>query len=149
MTVRNPVGQTILHDSLRRQFEKIKLCLDRLLLEDLTKIWTSLTIPYRLSAAYSISVVQIESRRQRRFPQLVGEPVDAGPRITVAPLQSPLISSLLVIRQGDPDARERSAPYARIGDTLVICGENFRGGSINVFDQRAGNPGDPGIAAAN
>jgi len=132
VTVRSPLGQTILHDSLRRQFEKIKICLDPLSLEDLTKIWTSLTIPYRLSAAYSVSVVQIESRRTRRFPQLVGEPVEAGPRITVVPLQTPLIMSLLVIRQGDPEARERSAPYARIGDTLVIRGENFSGGTVNV-----------------
>lgn len=85
-----------------------------------------------LSAAYSISVVQIESRRARRFPQLVGEPLTAGPMITVVPLQTPYIASLAVIRQGDPDQRERSAPYARIGDTLVIKGEHFSGGTVNI-----------------
>jgi hypothetical protein len=132
VTVRNPVGQMILHDSLRRAYEKIKICLDPLSLEDLTKIWTSLTIPYRLSAAYSISVVQIESRRARRFPQLVGEPLTAGPMITVVPLQTPYIASLAVIRQGDPEQGERSTPYARIGDTLVIKGEHFSGGTVNV-----------------
>lgn len=133
VTVRAPAGQTILHASLRREFEKIKICLDPLSLEDLTKVWTSLTIPYRLSAAYSVSVVQIESRRQRRFPQLVGEPINAaGPMITVVPLQTPYIASLRVVRQGDPEARERSAPYARIGDTLVIYGQNLSGGTVSV-----------------
>src|SRR5437660_6256463 len=63
VTVQAPAGQTILHPSLRREFERIKLCLDPISLEDLSKIWTALTRPYRLSAAYSVSVVQIESRR--------------------------------------------------------------------------------------
>ena len=131
-TVRDPVGQTILHPSLQRQYERIKICLDPLSLEDLTKIWTALTIPYRLSAAYSVSLVQIESRRARRFPRLVGEPSAAGPMITVIPLQTPVIQSLAVRRPGDPPDAVRAAPYARIGDTLIVQGQNFAGGTATV-----------------
>lgn len=62
LTVRSGPTQ-ILHASLRGEFEHIKICLDPLSLEDISKVWTALTRPYRLSVAYTISVVQIESRR--------------------------------------------------------------------------------------
>lgn len=64
LTVNSPATE-ILHESLRGEHERIKVCLDPISLEDLSKVWTALTRPYRLSAAYSISVVQIESRRIR------------------------------------------------------------------------------------
>ncbi|NCC33663.1 MAG: DUF4255 domain-containing protein, partial [Chloroflexia bacterium] len=122
-TVREPYGQPILHESLRGSAESIKLCLAPMTLEDLTKIWTALTIPYRMSVAYTVSVVQIESRAVRRYPRLVGERPDAGPGIVAVPLDRPLIDGLRVIRLGE--SGERSTPYARIGDTLVINGQNF------------------------
>jgi hypothetical protein len=131
-TMREPVGRAILHPALVGAYERLKICLDPISIEDLTKIWTALTIPYRLSAAYSVSVVQIESRRARRYPQLVGERPNAGPMVTVIPLQTPAISSLTVRRQGDPPDSERPAPYARIGDTLIIHGLNFSGGATTV-----------------
>ncbi len=131
-TVRDPVGRTILHPTLVGAYERLKICLDPISIEDLTKIWTALTIPYRLSAAYSVSVVQIESRRARRYPQLVGERPTAGPMVTVIPLQTPAIQSLTVRRAGDPPDSERPAPYARIGDTLILHGLNFSGGAATV-----------------
>jgi len=135
LTLRPPVGRSILHPSLRGAFERLKISLDPVSIEDLTKIWTALTIPYRLSAAYSVSVIQIESRRSRRYPQLVGELPTAGPRITVIPLQTPFIQSLTVHRQGDPPGTEQTTPYARVGDTLIIAGQNLAGGSVVVaFD---------------
>jgi hypothetical protein len=62
VTVQAPPGQTILHPSLRGEFEQVKLCLDPISLEDLSKVWTALTRPFRLSTVYTASVVQIESR---------------------------------------------------------------------------------------
>ncbi len=131
-TVREPVGRAILHPALVGAYERLKICLDPISMEDLTKIWTALTIPYRLSAAYSVSVAQIESRRARRYPQLVGERPTAGPMITVIPLQTPAIQSLSVRRPGDPPDSERSAPYARLGDTLILHGLNLSGGATTV-----------------
>jgi hypothetical protein len=112
-----------LHESLRNAVEAIKLCLDPITLEDLTKIWTALTIPYRLSVAYAVSVVQIESQATRRYPRLVGEGPEGGPGIVAVPLDRPTIEELHVIRLGE--SSERSTPYARVGDTLVIIGQNF------------------------
>jgi len=137
LTQRLPGGEPILHPSLRGEYERLKLCLDPLSIEDLSKIWTALTVPYRASAAYSVSVVRIESRRTRRYPQLVGEPSAAGPMISVIPLQTPQIDSFTVRRPGDEPVHERAAPYARLGDTLIIHGQAFNGGvtvSINGLD---------------
>jgi hypothetical protein len=122
-TVREPYGRPILHESLRNAVEAIKLCLDPITLEDLTKIWTALTIPYRLSVVYAVSVVQIESQATRRYPRLVGEGPASGPGIVAVPLDRPTIETLRVIRLGE--SNERSTPYARVGDTLVIIGQNF------------------------
>ena len=122
-TVREPYGQPILHESLQKADEQVKLCLHPITLEDLTKIWTALTLPYRMSVAYSVSVVQIESRASRHYPHLVGEAPEAGPGIVAVPLDRPAIESLRVIRMGE--TIERTTPYARVGDTLVIIGRNF------------------------
>ncbi len=121
----SPVGQTILDPALRGQYETIKLCLDPVSVEDLTKIWTALTVPYRLSVAYSISVIQIESQKSRSFPQLVGEPPRGGPFITVLPLQTPLIEAVAMRAAGDPPDVVHTTPYLHVGDTLIITGQNF------------------------
>lgn len=122
-TVRDPYGQQILHESLRKADEQVKLCLHPITLEDLTKIWTALTLPYRMSVAYSVSVVQIESQASRSYPRLVGEAPEGGPGIVAVPLDRPAIESLGVIRLGE--TIERTTPYARVGDTLVVIGRNF------------------------
>jgi hypothetical protein len=122
-TVREPYGQQILHESLRKADEQVKLSLHPITLEDLTKIWTALTLPYRLSVAYSVSVVQIESQASRHYPRLVGEAPQGGLGIVAVPLDRPAIESLHVIRLGE--TAERTTPYARVGDTLVIIGQNF------------------------
>lgn len=119
VTVQVPGGQPILHSSLRGEFEQVKLCLDPMSLEDLSKVWTALTRPYRLSAAYSVSVVQIESRRLKTL----AAPVQTR-RIHMAVSRRPEISAVY---------RTPALPGEVIGDVrahvlqeLTIEGENFR-----------------------
>ena len=45
-----------------RRDEAVKITLDPLSLEDLSKVWTALSKPFRPSAAYEVSVVQIDSK---------------------------------------------------------------------------------------
>ena len=105
--------QPVLDPGLRGQFEQVKLCLEPIGLEDLSKVWTALTQPYRLSVAYKISVVQIESRRPRRIALPVLDlPRDAAPRVHMVPFQHPQITDV-------------SPMLARIGDKLMIRGVNF------------------------
>lgn len=124
LTVRDPVGTPLLHDSLRGEFERIKLSLEPVTLEDLSKVWTALTQPYRVSAAYHVSVVQIESRRQNHFPRRVKEPPNSGARIYAVPFRYPRIQEIAVRWQDDPLV-ERPYPYARVLDTLVLKGTNL------------------------
>jgi Pvc16 N-terminal domain len=122
-SVRAPLGRQLLHRSLRGAVESVKLTLDPLTIEDLSKIWTAVTLPYRTSAAYTATVVQIESRRIPRSPRLVGDLPDAGPRVTVTAQPWPRIDRVAVRRAGDDG--ERTHLYARIGDTLVLHGAAF------------------------
>lgn len=117
MTVNSPATE-ILHESLRGEHERIKICLDPISLEDLSKVWTALTRPYRLSAAYSVSVVQIESRRIRTLaaPVLtrrIHMSVTPRPKITQV-YRSPVLPA-------DPIGNVN----LQLGHELTIEGANF------------------------
>jgi uncharacterized protein DUF4255 len=118
-TIQPLPGQTILHESLRGEFEQIKLVLDPISLEDQAKVWTALTRPYRLSAAYTVSVVQIESLRLKRLASPV-----LTRQIHMAVSRRPEISATYrrPVAAGEPigDAR------AQVLQELVMEGENFR-----------------------
>ncbi len=141
-TVRAPIGEQVLHKSLRDSYEQVKVTLEPLTLEDITKVWTALTLRYRLSAAYAVNVVQIESRRRHTFPRPVGEPaspitfppatdqISAGPHVFVVTIQTPTISHIWVRR--DTDTTEHRFPYARIDDTLVVYGTSLSGPITSV-----------------
>lgn len=118
MTVNSPPNQ-ILHSSLRGEFEHIKICLDPISLEDLSKIWTALTRPYRLSASYTVSVVQIESRRLKTLAALV-----LTRRIHLAVSKRPQISNVYrtPVLPGEPIGDIR----AHVLQELTIEGDNFR-----------------------
>jgi hypothetical protein len=131
--VAGTVGEPILDINLRGEYERVKLSLKPLGIDELNKIWTALTVKYRLSVAYQVSVVQIESQRPRKYPQLVRELPSAGPRVYVVPFRSPRISEIKVRHPGDPADMERPFPYARIGDTLIIRGLNFASETTRVI----------------
>lgn len=115
-----------LDPSLEGAVEKAKVTLEPLTVEDVTKVFLSLTTPYRLSVGYKVTVVQIQSRIQRSVSGLIAEGPGGGPRVVVLPIQRPRIDEVFVIRQGDPLQKERVA-YARIGDRLIIKGRNLGG----------------------
>src|SRR5215207_701923 len=136
-TQRAPSGALVLHQSLRDEYETVKISLEPLTLEDISKVWTALALRYRLSAAYKVNVVQIESRRARRVPRPVGQPLsptipplpsDAptpGPMVYVLTIQAPTITEVRVIRAGT--TAEQPFAYARIGDQLVLRGTSLSG----------------------
>jgi len=137
LTIRAPSGREILDTSLRGEFEQVKLTLEPLTLEDVTKVWTALGLRFRLSAAYVANVVQIESERQRTYPRPVGRPLSPldpplptdppapGPMVYVPTLQTPTITDLHVVLA--PGGAEQAYPYARVGDTLALMGTALSG----------------------
>lgn len=121
-----------LDTAIRNEVEHIKLYLEPLSLEELTKIWSATTKPMRLSASYLVTVVQIENLQPRKFPRSVGEPPAGGPRILAVPFRAPRIDDVRVIRFDDPQNIER-VPYARIGDRLVLRGRAFSSDDLRVL----------------
>ena len=99
--------------------------LDPISLEDLSKVWTALTRPYRLSAAYTVSVVQIESRRIKTLaaPVLMR-------RIHLSVSKRPQIANVYrtPVLPGEPIGDIR----AHVLQEFTIEGENFRARSTWV-----------------
>ncbi|NBF39490.1 MAG: DUF4255 domain-containing protein [Spirochaetes bacterium] len=123
----------VLDQRLQEEYEQVKLSLEPLTVNEMSEIWTAFTVPYRLSVAYSVSVVQIESLRSEGIVRLVGEPPRAGPEVFPVPYQSPKILELRVVRHDDPSGSEFRFPHIRIGDTLTIIGRNFVDGETQVM----------------
>jgi hypothetical protein len=101
---------------LNGAFERAKLTLEPLSVEDVSKVWTALNRPYRLSAAYEASVVQIESNEAESYAPRVGAP-PAGPRPTVVGAVSATIEEIR--------SALRPGPYARAGEEVVLTGRNL------------------------
>ncbi len=120
----------LLDTNLQNQFEKVKITPESLDTEELTKIWMGFTKPYRLSAGYAVSVVQIESQKPRR----IARPVKTR-RLHTLQLRRPQINDLVVEPPIPPPPPPPEMPpaTARIGDTLTIHGVNFVGVSTQLI----------------
>jgi len=112
-------GQQVLDPGLENAYEHVKITLEPLSLEDVSKVWTAIGRPFRLSAAYEACVVQIESEAPRRYPRRVGMPPPAGSRVVAVPVVAPRIVEV--------HAATRPGPFAGIGDTLVLTGTGLGG----------------------
>ena len=77
------VRGTDLKDDLEGETTELRLTLETLTLEELTRVWTALAEPYQLSASYRVQVVRIDSelestrvhpvhRRRAHYHQIVG-----------------------------------------------------------------------------
>ncbi|MFC2077578.1 Pvc16 family protein [Candidatus Bipolaricaulota bacterium] len=127
--------EPILEEQLREEFERIKITLQPMTLDDLSKIWAAFPgANLRRSVAYHVSAIQIESQRERKYPRPVGVGEGSGPRVVAVPSSRPRISAIHVIRQGDPSDKEHTTPYARIGDTLVLLGRNLGEAHVDLGD---------------
>lgn len=122
-----PKDDPLLDPGLQNEVEHLTLTLETPQLESLTNLWTAASSPFRLSAAYKVTVVQLESQRQRSFPKPVLEPPAAGPRVDAVPIDRPIIERIAVVRP--PSTDESPVAYARIGDVLVIHGTSIRPGT--------------------
>jgi hypothetical protein len=111
---------------LDTQFENVRLTPQPVSLDEVSKLWTGFQSKYRLSAAYQVSVVLIESLRPSisPLPVLQRGKADRGPIALAAPGPS-----LLEVRQiYDPTLPQRPAagkPAAELGDVLVLGGTSF------------------------
>ena len=126
----------LLDPALRDEVELLKITLESLDTDELSKIWSATTAPYRLGVGYRVTVVQLESTRPPRVVRAVGEPPEAGPRVHVVPLERPVVNRVGVLRRGPDgtDGAEQPVAYARIGEALVLRGHRLLPGTRVLLD---------------
>jgi hypothetical protein len=136
------VAGSDLHD----QIERVRITPQSLSLEELSKLWAAFQTHYRLSAAYQVSVVLIESTRPTRapLPVLTRGKDDRGVRTLLGGL--PILDEVRVPLSGaftvsdTPTADEvqlvKALPSAQLGDEVALIGQNFSGETVRVIFER-------------
>ncbi len=116
---RREIEAALPNTGLSDQFERIRLTLQPLALEDIFKLWSGFQTHYRLSAAYEATVVLIDSTRPSSAPMPVlqrGEN-DEG-NLSSAGATLPIIKAIRL---------PRAQSSASLGDQIVILGQNLEG----------------------
>lgn len=111
---------------VQNQIERLRITPQPISLDEVSKLWSGFQTQYRLSAAYQVSVLLIESRRPAKtpLPVLTLGKDDSG--IVVQPhLMSPYpaLEDILI-----PGSKTGAFP----GDQLTLKGANLDGDSVHV-----------------
>ncbi|MBD2080936.1 DUF4255 domain-containing protein [Leptolyngbya sp. FACHB-17] len=115
---REAIRTALPRNDLHEQVERVRITPLSLSVEDLTKLWTTFTTPYRLSVAYEVSVILIESARPARTPlpvldrRLTAQPNLLSPFPTLTDIETPNPQG--VARAGDGSVNS--------GDLILLKG---------------------------
>jgi hypothetical protein len=101
---------------LDTQFERLRITPLMLSLEDLSRLWATFQTNYRLSVAYEVTVVLIDSRRQTRAPLPVLKQGDADRGVATAPGLAPILREL---------RPPRPQIATRLGEDVTLAGDNL------------------------
>jgi hypothetical protein len=121
---RDEIENALPASDLNEQLERVRITDQLLSVDELSKLWTTYETPYRISAAYQVSLVLIESTRPTRAALPVRERT-----LHVLPFQRPLIETV---------SPQISVP----GGKLTIHGQNLKG-DITKVSLGATQPVDP------
>ncbi len=111
---------------LESQIERVRITPQSLSLEEMSKLWTTFQTQYRISAAYQVEVVLIESKRPARTPLPV---LTRGPQDSGVSAQADLIPPFPTIVDVQP---QKSQSSARLNEPLTIAGFHLDGDSVAV-----------------
>lgn len=115
---REEIKAALADNDLHEQVERVRITPLSLSVEDLSKLWTTFTTPYRVSTAYEVSVVLIESTRPARSPLPV---LDQS--ITLQPNLLPPFPTLTQIEIPNPqDAVRCGDGSPNSGDIITLKG---------------------------
>lgn len=125
--IRNAEAAAGLDSDLDLQVERVRIRLQPLTVDEMSRLWTGFQSQYRVSAAYEVAAVLIESTHPspRPLPVLRRGSEDRGVHTRVGPF--PTLESLRQLPEG--------YPVARLGDSLRLQGRNLGGDVVEVrFD---------------
>ncbi len=124
--VQSATSGSMPRSDLDKQIERVRLTLQPLSVEDISKLWTGFATQYRLSAAYEAAVALIESTQASRtpLPVLTRGKNDSG------------ISSLPNLISPYPALDDLVIPNkqtsAKLGDILNLDGHHLDGTNLSV-----------------
>jgi len=128
---------------LYNQIERVRITPQELTLDELSKLWTTFQTQYRITAAYEVAVVLIESTRSTKVPTPVLKRGTADQGVeTQASLIPPYptltaisFTALEEVKQGlTPNQAELlKQPAAQQGERLTLSGYNLDKGNIRVL----------------
>jgi hypothetical protein len=113
-------------NDLHEQVERVRITPQPLSMDELSKVWMTFQTQYRISAAYQVSVVLIESTRPAKtpLPVLTRGPGDEG--VVAQPDLTPPFPTLESVHSLNQQ------PSARLGDVLTLSGHHLEGDSVVV-----------------
>lgn len=103
------------------QIERVRITHQPLSVDEMSKLWTTFQTNYRISVAYQVSVVLIESAREVRVPLPV-----LTPEIAVQPYLTPPFPALSSLQL------PKSKPSAVLGETITFEGFNLDGDTVEA-----------------
>ena len=114
-------------NGLDLQIERVRITPQPMSLEEISKLWTGFQTQYRLSAAYEIAVVLIDSNRASRaaLPVLMRGPDDTGPTA-----QADLTPPFPHLDSATP---QKNQPSARLNEAVVLTGFHLGGANVGVL----------------
>lgn len=127
-----PAFQALTAADLADQVELIKVTPEAYSLDDMSKLWTALQTHYRITAAYRVSVVLIESRRPARAPLPVltrGPAIPGTGRDRGVVVQADLLPPFPTVEAITPPSNQVAA---RMGETLTLAGHHLDGDQVFV-----------------
>lgn len=136
------ITERVMVDSdLHQQVDRIRITPQPLSLDELSKLWTTFQTQYRISAAYEVSVVLLDSQQPKPVPMPVlsrGQPLAAADvnvdfdrwdqGILVLPELFPPYPTLLSMV-----LPSRFQPSIRLGDSLTLKGAYLSGQRVRVL----------------
>jgi hypothetical protein len=135
---RQEIKDALANNDLGEQVERVRITHQPMSLEETSKMWTAFQTNYRLSTAYQVAVVLIESRLPGRTPLPV-----VTRQISVEPNLLPPFPTIILVEA------EHKQPSARLGETLTVTGVHFEGTKpqARVQHRRWANPVELQFAA--
>ena len=111
---------------LSEQIERVRITPQPMSVDEMSKLWTMFQTNYRISAAYQVSVVLIESLRAPRapLPVLTRGKDDSG--IASQPDLTPVFPTLTALTV------QKKQPSARLGDRVTLEGFHLDGDAVTA-----------------
>jgi len=129
---------------LQNQVERVRITAQTLTVDDMYKLWTAFQTQYRISAAYEVSVVLIDSGQPVRTPLPV---LTRGENDSGVLAQAGVDPPFPALEEATPPNRQLAA---LVGDELTLTGRHLSGASgIGFANPRVDVPPQPTVSTAD